>query len=92
MNAAGERSMLPDAQPGQRSTTVASTNWPWSGRVRTSDATLNVGLILLTMDTDVAPAVGTSSVLVGAQGDNEVRVLVGSSAGSSTAVGIVVGS
>ena len=44
------------------------------------------------MDTDVAPAVSTSSVLVGAQGNDEVRVLVGSSAGSSTAVGIVVGS
>ena len=29
-NADGDRSMLPDAHPGHRSTTVASTNCPWS--------------------------------------------------------------
>ena len=46
----------------------------------------------LTVDSDLAPTVGTVGVLVGAESDNEVGVLEGSTASTETTVGLVVGS
>lgn len=43
------------------------------------------------MNTNVAPAVGTASVLVGTESDDEVGVLEGCAAGTVSAVGVVVG-
>ena len=43
------------------------------------------------MHSDVAPAVRPAYVLVGAQGDDEVRVLTRGTAGTNPAVGKIVG-
>lgn len=88
--------MLPEAQLGQRSTTVASTNLPWSCCQQSNGSQRRHGVEYArrphTVHTNVAEAVGTASVLCRAERDNEVAVRALSTTGTDTNTGAVPGS